>query len=44
MIDLGKLTSGLSDPIKLSRWIVPVIAGQILLQVSGGDIGQLTDI
>ena len=31
-------------PIKLRHWIVPVVALQILVQVSGRDIGQLTDL
>ena len=31
-------------PIKLRHWIVPVLALQILVQVSGRDIGQLTDL
>jgi hypothetical protein len=43
--DLGVLAVGRPDPVSdCCRPIAPVIAGKILLQVSAGDIGQVTDL
>jgi hypothetical protein len=42
--DPGPPACGVRDLIKLPGWVVPAIAGKILLQVAEGDIGQVTDI
>jgi hypothetical protein len=44
LIDLGTLTPGLRDPSTAEAGSLPVVARQMLLQVSGGDIGQVTDL
>jgi len=42
--DLGPPVCGVKSLIKPPRWVVPAIAGKILLQLAVRDIGQVTDI